>query len=297
MSVAALEESTNENSKWITNREGTKKYLFPNPNSFTTLTDITGLYDMDLSRLRDKGQNKVKITKPCEMEPNGFIWEKGELQLLNVPTPSYREHTVASGASLYNKRESDKPERSIPTHSYRQPPAEGTDSPSSSQFNRRASDKPESGASASSYRPQSAASVVSPKTAEPEAKDAMSALYSSAEQREKRKAESPDLYLEVNYDSHQRMLQGENVPLSFEKYGNWSTATYLLTENNELFLNFHKFNDSRPPVPQDLAKTLNALFEVRGNLPGKVKRCVPAQMTLKGSDYFVARKGVLELGA
>jgi uncharacterized repeat protein (TIGR02543 family) len=69
-------------TKWITNRQGAQKYLFPNPNSFYEMTDIHNLYKMDQTKLKGKGQNKIKIVKPCEMTKDGFVPNAGELELL-----------------------------------------------------------------------------------------------------------------------------------------------------------------------------------------------------------------------
>jgi uncharacterized repeat protein (TIGR02543 family) len=77
-----LTESQNTDSKWITNRDGVKKYLFPNPNSFNQMTNIDELYKMDMSKLKAKGQNRVKIIKPCNMTNNGFVEFPGELEIL-----------------------------------------------------------------------------------------------------------------------------------------------------------------------------------------------------------------------
>jgi hypothetical protein len=67
---------------WITNRKGQKKYLFPNPNLFDQMTNIMELYKMDQSKLKGKGQNKLKIITPCEMTKDGFVEFAGELELL-----------------------------------------------------------------------------------------------------------------------------------------------------------------------------------------------------------------------
>jgi len=76
-----IKESAEE-TKWITNRNGTKKYLFPNPNSFNQMTNIPELYTMDQSKLKGRGQNKIKIITPCEMTKDGFVEFAGELELL-----------------------------------------------------------------------------------------------------------------------------------------------------------------------------------------------------------------------
>lgn len=75
-----LEESSSP-TKWITNCEGTGKYLFPNPNFFDDRTEIHGLYKHSQS-FRPKGQNRIKVIKPCEMEASGYIEFVGELELI-----------------------------------------------------------------------------------------------------------------------------------------------------------------------------------------------------------------------
>ena len=76
-----IKESVAE-TKWITNRNGIKKYLFPNPNSFNQMTDIHELYKMDQAKLKGRGQNKIRIVNPCEMTKDGFVEFPGELELL-----------------------------------------------------------------------------------------------------------------------------------------------------------------------------------------------------------------------
>ncbi|MDR2194422.1 MAG: hypothetical protein LBP19_08160 [Treponema sp.] len=72
-------------TRWISNKDASKtgkKYLFPNPNFFDQMTDISELYIMDLTKLRPRGQNRITITKPCEMSGSGYINYHGELTLL-----------------------------------------------------------------------------------------------------------------------------------------------------------------------------------------------------------------------
>jgi hypothetical protein len=76
-----LKPTANE-SMWITNKYGSQKYLFPNPNLFDQMTDLKDIYKMDLSKLKAKGQNRIKIIKACEMSDKGFISYGGELELL-----------------------------------------------------------------------------------------------------------------------------------------------------------------------------------------------------------------------
>jgi len=73
---------TQEETKWIINRGEGKKYLLPNPNFFYQMTNITELYNMDLSKLKAKGKNKIKIITPCEISSSGFIEFPGELKIL-----------------------------------------------------------------------------------------------------------------------------------------------------------------------------------------------------------------------
>ena len=77
-----LAESMSPESKWITNRVGANKYLFPNPNSFNQMTNIGELYKMDQAKLKGRGQNKIKIVKPCDMTADGYIEFAGELEIL-----------------------------------------------------------------------------------------------------------------------------------------------------------------------------------------------------------------------
>jgi hypothetical protein len=76
-----LKPSSNVDSKWISNYEG-EKFLFPNPNSFNQMTNLSELYKMDQSKLKSKGQNRIKIVRPCKMTNSGFVEFPGELEIL-----------------------------------------------------------------------------------------------------------------------------------------------------------------------------------------------------------------------
>jgi preprotein translocase subunit SecG len=76
-----LKPTANE-SMWITNKDGSQKYLFPNPNLFDQMTDLKDTYKIDISELKPKGQNRIRIITPCKLSDNGFIVHKGELELL-----------------------------------------------------------------------------------------------------------------------------------------------------------------------------------------------------------------------
>ncbi|MDR1159650.1 MAG: hypothetical protein LBK69_03390 [Syntrophomonadaceae bacterium] len=72
---------SNVETQWIVNNTG-KKYLFPNPCLFDGLTNISKFYKMDAVGLKAKGQNRLRIKKPCEMSDKGWIEYPGELELL-----------------------------------------------------------------------------------------------------------------------------------------------------------------------------------------------------------------------
>jgi ABC-type transporter Mla subunit MlaD len=73
---------TKEETNWITNENGEKKYLFPNPNSFDQMTDICELYAMNQNMLKEKGRNKIEITTACEISASGWIDFAGKLKIL-----------------------------------------------------------------------------------------------------------------------------------------------------------------------------------------------------------------------
>ncbi|GMO17264.1 MAG: hypothetical protein Pg6A_03560 [Termitinemataceae bacterium] len=73
---------TPEESKWISNREGAKKYLLPNPCLFNQMTNISELYEMDQTMLKEKGKNKIKIVVACEISSSGFVEFPGKLEVL-----------------------------------------------------------------------------------------------------------------------------------------------------------------------------------------------------------------------
>jgi uncharacterized protein YdcH (DUF465 family) len=72
---------TKDESRWITNRHGEIKYLFPNPNLFDDRTNGQ-IYQMEFSKINRRGQNKIKITNPCEMDNKGYIMLRGALDFL-----------------------------------------------------------------------------------------------------------------------------------------------------------------------------------------------------------------------
>jgi hypothetical protein len=73
---------TAEETKWITNSGGGKKYLLPNPNMFNQMTNISELYTIDQRMLKEKGKNKIQIIKPCEILSHGWIAFTGEIKIL-----------------------------------------------------------------------------------------------------------------------------------------------------------------------------------------------------------------------
>jgi len=75
-------QPTSEQTRWICNFNDREKYLFPNPNFFDQMTDISTLYEMNGAMLREKGSNRIKITRPCEMNDKGYINFPGKLDVL-----------------------------------------------------------------------------------------------------------------------------------------------------------------------------------------------------------------------
>jgi hypothetical protein len=73
---------TARESIWITNKNGRPRCLFPNPRLFDQMTDLNDIYKMDMSKLRSKGSNRIRIITPCMMSDKGFISYGGELELL-----------------------------------------------------------------------------------------------------------------------------------------------------------------------------------------------------------------------
>jgi polyhydroxyalkanoate synthesis regulator phasin len=70
-----------EPTKWIANKTA-PLCLFPNPNFFTPHTDISEFYDMDITKLKPRGQNRIRVTVPCEMTEKGCVRDTGKLDLL-----------------------------------------------------------------------------------------------------------------------------------------------------------------------------------------------------------------------
>jgi len=75
-------QPTSEQTRWICNINDREKYLFPNPNFFDPMTDISTLYEMNSANLREKGNNRIRVLKACEMNDKGFINFSGKLELL-----------------------------------------------------------------------------------------------------------------------------------------------------------------------------------------------------------------------
>jgi hypothetical protein len=116
-------------------------------------------------------------------------------------------------------------------------------------------------------------------------------LYHSQEAREKRRAGAGDAYLDVNRDVYERFSQGDPVKLFFEK-GNYLSSPLALVEGNRLFVNFHRFNESRE-MPDDMRRMMTQIYTISGALPGFVKSCSPAKVVSKDDKYEVVAKGVL----
>ena len=129
-------------------------------------------------------------------------------------------------------------------------------------------------------------------------KDTLSPLlYSDKEKREARRKDSSnsDVYADVNKDTYQRFMQGEQISLLLEESASYLSSPFILVENqSQLYLNFHQFNEVKQ-VSQDKEKMLSQVFEIKGSLPNFVKACIPAQMISKNNGYVISKKGLLLL--
>ncbi|MDR2194420.1 MAG: hypothetical protein LBP19_08150 [Treponema sp.] len=67
-------------TKWISNRKGGKKYIFPNPHYYNNVTHIRELYTKNI--IKSDGENRIEIIKPCEISDNGYINNLGELNVM-----------------------------------------------------------------------------------------------------------------------------------------------------------------------------------------------------------------------
>jgi hypothetical protein len=100
--------------------------------------------------------------------------------------------------------------------------------------------------------------------------------------------------LDVSGNAYQRLMQGEQVQLIFEKKGSYLTAPFVLVEKTRLYPNFNYFNETKQ-VPTDKERVLQEVYEIIGNLPGFVWACEPAEVLPKGEGYALSRKGRLGL--
>jgi hypothetical protein len=75
-------DTTDTETLWILNRAGANIYLFPNPSLFDQMTDISELYQMDQSKLKAKGSNRIRVLEACVVAEGGYINYPGEVQLL-----------------------------------------------------------------------------------------------------------------------------------------------------------------------------------------------------------------------
>ena len=94
---------SNEPKKWIVDTG--KNFLFPNPNFFDQMTDISDLYKYEPGDLMGKGNNAIAITRPAKMEPNsGFINFPGEFDTFRP-----RRNVVAAAKQLNSAKEKLQP--------------------------------------------------------------------------------------------------------------------------------------------------------------------------------------------
>ena len=58
-----------------------EKYLFPNPVLFDDRTNISQLYEGDMTKIKPKN-NRIEVLEPCEITEPGFIEFRGKFRLL-----------------------------------------------------------------------------------------------------------------------------------------------------------------------------------------------------------------------
>jgi hypothetical protein len=129
-------------------------------------------------------------------------------------------------------------------------------------------------------------------------KDDLSLLYHDKAKREARRnssAGSGDKYVDVNRDAYQRLMQGDQIPLTFDEGGTYITSPFILVENgSQLYINFYQYNDNKP-VPHDKVKILSQIFEIKGDFPNFIGKCKPALMIPTNRGYVIKNKGELLL--
>ena len=82
---ARVEQTVTETfreSKWIVNRAGPVKYVFPNPKYIDHFTEMPLYPFIDTKNMKPRGQNKIEIIEACEMMESGCINRPGKLNLL-----------------------------------------------------------------------------------------------------------------------------------------------------------------------------------------------------------------------
>ncbi|MDR0644475.1 MAG: hypothetical protein LBG05_06135 [Treponema sp.] len=100
----------------------------------------------------------------------------------------------------------------------------------------------------------------------------------------------------MNAAVYERFSQGEPMRLSFEKSGNYLASPLALVDDNLLYVNFHRFNESLE-IPTDMRLMMVQIYDIYGALPGFVKNCVPAQVVFKDNTYLITVKGKLYVEA
>jgi hypothetical protein len=73
---------SNIETDWIIYKGSGQRYIFPNPRTLDECTNITKFYKMDLGKLKGKGENRIKVIKPCEISEKGWIDNPGELEII-----------------------------------------------------------------------------------------------------------------------------------------------------------------------------------------------------------------------
>jgi hypothetical protein len=149
------------------------------------------------------------------------------------------------------------------------------------------------GTSFGSFPPRQAA----PQTVAPKPPvDEISPLYHSREKRDQRHDSGPgDIFLDVSKSVLERLVQGEKVPLIFERGGTRLSAKFVLVDNRHLYPNFHIYNETKE-LTRDDEKILLKIYDFAGKgLPGHVERCRPAVVSARANDFTISSMGILKI--
>jgi hypothetical protein len=121
----------------------------------------------------------------------------------------------------------------------------------------------------------------------PSPDDKITPLYHSGEERTKRRENaSGDIFLDIPKSVYERMFRNETVEPVFAKKGDRLSAMFVLADDQDLYLNFHKYNEEYK-LPDDNKEILSMIYNIEGILPGNIKSCSPATVLPDGDGCYI----------